>query len=92
MKKGATLFATHLCIGIAKDEADGGEEIALSGAIAANNHVMLRREGLNDSLILVAVAAISRRIWCCARESIPLKALDDDLFDMHLGAIACMRT
>ncbi len=50
MKKGAPLFPSHLCVGIAKDESDGGEEITLSGAIATHNHVVFWGEGLNDSL------------------------------------------
>lgn len=55
MEKGASLFASHLSVGIAEDEANGGEEVTFSRAIAPNNHIMFRREGLDHSLVLVAV-------------------------------------
>lgn len=57
MKKSLSLFATHLCVCIAQDESDGGEEVALSGAIATDYDIVLGRERLNDGLVLVAVGA-----------------------------------
>jgi len=48
------LLATQVDVGIAKDEADSGEEVALSGSIAPNNDISPWGEGLNDGLILVA--------------------------------------
>lgn len=50
-----TLFASHLSIRIAKDEADGGEEVGLSGSIATDDDVTFRRERLDDCLLLVTV-------------------------------------
>lgn len=42
MKKGIPLFATHLCVSVTEDKSDSGEEVALSRAIASNDHVVLR--------------------------------------------------
>lgn len=54
MQQGLSLFATHLGVGIAEDESDGGEEVALAGTIAADDDIVLGREGLDDGLVLVA--------------------------------------
>ena len=54
MKQGLSLFATHLSVGIAQDEADGGEEVALARAIATDDDIAVGREGLDLHLILVA--------------------------------------
>jgi hypothetical protein len=43
-----------LSVRITENEADGREEIALPGAIATNNDVQFWREGVDDSLVLVA--------------------------------------
>lgn len=59
MEEALPLLATHLGIGIAEDEADGGEEVALSGAIAADDDVGLGGEGLNDDLFFVAARGVS---------------------------------
>lgn len=67
MKKCASLFAPHLGVGIAKHKPDGCKEITLPGAITSYDDVMLRREGLNDGLILVAVVTI-RRVWLVKRK------------------------
>ena len=42
-------------IGITEDEADSREEVALAGAVASHNHIVLWRKGLNYSLFFVAV-------------------------------------
>lgn len=60
MEESAPLFAPHLCISIAEYETDGGEEIALPRAIAANDNVVFRRERLDDCLILVAIGILDR--------------------------------
>ena len=79
-------------IGIAKDEADSRKEIAFTGSIATNNHVVLRRKWLNHSLILIAIipTPLAEPDSCERRtrkqnEDIPFEALDDDLLDMHLA-------
>lgn len=54
MQKSLPLLATHLCICIAQDEPNGSEEVALAGAIAPHDHVVFRRKGFNDCLLLVA--------------------------------------
>ena len=41
MEETLALLATHLCVGIAKDEADGRKEVALSGAIATDDDICL---------------------------------------------------
>ena len=59
VKKSASLFPAHLCIGIAEDKSDGSEEITLSRAITPYDDIMFRGEGFDDSLILVAGKDIS---------------------------------
>lgn len=54
MEEGLALLAAQVDVGIAKDETDSGEEIALSGAIASDNNIGPWGEGLNDGLVLVA--------------------------------------
>ena len=54
VKKGLALFAPHLRIGIAQDESNGRKEIRLPRTIPTYNHIVLGREGFNDSLLLVA--------------------------------------
>ena len=56
------LLSTHLSICIAEDETNGGEEIAFSGAIVPNYHVVFRGERLDDGLFLVAVPVISFKL------------------------------
>lgn len=44
----------EMSVGIAEDEANGREEVTLSGTIAADNDVVFGGEWLNDRLIFVA--------------------------------------
>jgi hypothetical protein len=83
------LLLAHLRVGIAENEPDRGEEVALSGPIAPNDHVVLRREGLNDRLVLVAgtKSAPTRKAPAIAWIA-PLEALDDYLLDVHGGVRA----
>lgn len=83
MEESASLFAPHLSVCIAENETDGCEEITFPRAIAPYNDVVLRRERLNDGLILVAVVTISRIRFPGAID-VPFEALDDDLLDVHL--------
>lgn len=91
MEKALPLFATHLCIRIAQNEANGGEEVTFSGAIATDNHIGLWGKRFDYSLVLVAMGSISNEpdCWVNARAAmmsihIPFKALDDDLLDIHV--------
>ena len=45
-------------VGIAEDETNGRKEVAFTGTIATNDDIMLRGEGLNHGLILVAIMQI----------------------------------
>lgn len=60
MEEGLPLFAAHLGIGIAEDEADRGEEVALARAISADNDIGARREGFENGLVLVAALMLAR--------------------------------
>lgn len=60
MKKRLPLFATHLRVGIAEHKSDRREEVTLSGAISSDDDVEVRRKGLDDGLILVAIARQSQ--------------------------------
>lgn len=55
MKQSLTLLTSHLSICIAQDEADGGEEVGLSGSIATDDDIALWRERLDDCLLLVTM-------------------------------------
>jgi hypothetical protein len=82
-----TLLAAHLGIGIAKNESNSGEEVALARAIASNNNVSARRKGLNNGLVLVA-AACERLLegvllFQTRVSTLPFEALYDDLLDKH---------
>ena len=59
MKKSIPLLATHLRVGITEDESDSGEEVALSRAIAANDHIVLWRERFDNCLLFVATLEVS---------------------------------
>lgn len=61
MKKRLPLFSAKVSVGIAENEANGRKEITLAGTIAADDDIVFRRKGLNDSLILVAVEPRVRR-------------------------------
>jgi hypothetical protein len=50
-----------LRVGIAQDETDGGEEVALAGAIAADNNVGLVGKGLDNGLRFVAASQGQRK-------------------------------
>ena len=58
MKKSIALFATHLCVSIAENKSDSGEEVALPRAVAPNDDIVLWRERINRSLIFVALEAL----------------------------------
>ena len=55
MQESLAFLSAEMSVGIAEDEADGGEEIALARSVAADDNVRPRREGLDDGLVLVAV-------------------------------------
>ena len=55
MKKGLSFLSTQMGVGIAEDEANGREEVTLSGTIATNDNIVFRREGLDHGLVFVAV-------------------------------------
>lgn len=68
MKKSASLFAPHLRICIAENKTDGGKEVTLPGAVAPYDDIVLRREGLDDRLVFVAVVMIRGARNQCAQE------------------------
>jgi hypothetical protein len=55
MEEGLPLLAAQVGVGIAEDKTDGGKEVALSGAVAADDYIGSRGEGLDDGLVLIAV-------------------------------------
>ena len=78
-----------MCIGIAQDKSNGGEEVTLARSVAADDNIMLGREGLDDGLVLVAVVIC--QTWLRDLDvnvGSPLKALYDDLLDIHLGGLS----
>lgn len=91
VKKSLALLSAQVCVRIAENETNGGEEVTFAGTIAADNDIVFGRKGLDDGLILVA--AINSNLVMCSigrlSESlvgnIPLEALDDNLLDIHLG-------
>ena len=85
MEKRIALLTAHVRVGISKDKPNRSKEITFSGAIAANDHIMLRRKGLDYCLLLVAL--VSSAIAECdgISRSKPFEALNDDLFDIHRG-------
>lgn len=85
MQESLPLFACHLGVCIAEDEADCGEEVTLAGAIASNNDIRAGGEGLYDGLILVAARVLARkhREAPLPRSGLPFEALNDDLFNKH---------
>lgn len=79
-----------MSIGITEDEPNGREEVTLPRSIAADDDIVFGREGLNDRLVLVA-GELKRLISSslltaiqCAWDDSPLKALDNNLLDIHL--------
>lgn len=54
MKKSLALLPAKMGVGITENESNGGEEVTLAGTIAADDDIVLRREGLDNGLILVA--------------------------------------
>lgn len=82
VEESLALFAPHLGVGIAEDEANRGEEVTLARTVATDDDVVLGREGLNDRLVLVAAEQSAR---CCGSlpTDAPLEALDNNLFDVH---------
>ena len=61
MQQCLPFLSAHLCICIAENKADSGEEIALARAITPNDNVVLRGERFDDSLLLVAVKLLAGR-------------------------------
>jgi hypothetical protein len=55
MEKSLPFLASHLCVGIAKNETNSGEKITLAGTVTADDNIVFWRKGLNDRLVLVAV-------------------------------------
>ena len=70
---------------ITEHEPDGGEEIALAGSIAADDNIELRREGIDNCLVLVAGDIISIKLMTVMEGHIPFEALDGNLLDIHLA-------
>jgi hypothetical protein len=56
VQQSLSLLSAKMGVCIAKDKSDGREEITLSRTIAADDHIVFRRERLNNRLILVAKA------------------------------------
>jgi hypothetical protein len=90
VEKGLPLLAAHVCVGIAEDESNGGEEVTLARTIAPDDDIGPGREGLDDGLILVAARGrLSVQGYLRARSCVsgaPFEALDDNLLDVHLCA------
>lgn len=96
MKKGLAFLSAQVGVSIAENESNGREEVTLSGAIATNDDIMLRREWLDDRLVLVAVRQLlsaGRRTQASWVHScnIPFKALNNDLFNVHLDEARATR-
>ena len=58
MEQSLSLLPSHLCVGIAENETNGGEEVGLSGTIATDNDIKAGREGFDDGLVLVGLEAL----------------------------------
>ena len=84
MEQSLALLPSHLRVRIAEYESNGGEEVALSGTIATDNHIALWRERFDDGLFLVTGASLAIIRDHFVPYAIPLEPLDDDLLDMHL--------
>lgn len=54
MEEGLPFFPPHLGIRVGEDETDGGKEVGLAGAIAADDDIVFGREGLDDGLFFVS--------------------------------------
>ena len=48
------VLASELALVITQGKTHGGEEVAFARAIATDDDIALGREGLNESLVLVA--------------------------------------
>lgn len=55
MQQSLALFSAEVSVGIAQDESNCREEVALARTIATDDNIVLWRKGLNDRLVLVAV-------------------------------------
>lgn len=80
-----------MSIGIAEHKPNGRKEVTLPGSIATNNHIMLGRKRLDHRLVLVAIQPPCLSVTTSPNLALPLsvhdspfKALDDNLFDIHL--------
>lgn len=86
MQKSLALLPTEVGVGITEDKPNRRKEVTLSRTIAADDDIVFRREGLDDCLILVTIGIqvsgfIVVRLMVDVH--IPLKALDDNLLDIH---------
>lgn len=63
VKQSLALFPSHLRVGIAQNEANSGEKVALSGTIAADNDIVFGRKGFNDRLVFVAIDRIKLSVY-----------------------------
>jgi hypothetical protein len=59
VEKAYPFLAAESVLFIAQDETQGAEEVALARAIAADDDIALRREGLDLRLVFVAGALLS---------------------------------
>lgn len=91
MQESLTLLSPKVSVGIAKDKANGSEEVTLARTIAADDNIMLGGEWLDQRLVLVAklYSRLVRELRLKVIElglgdNIPFKALNDDLFHIHL--------
>lgn len=79
-----------MSVGIAEHKPNGRKEVTLPGPIATNNHVMFGRKRLDHRLVFVATqppcSSVTKLQYSCtvSVHSLPFKALDDNLFDIHL--------
>jgi hypothetical protein len=87
VQKRLSLLAAHARVCITEYKSNCGEKITLAGAIAADNNIVLRGERFNDGLFLVTIDASG---FAVTHHSglLPLEALNNNLFDMHVLRLA----
>lgn len=54
MEEGLPFFPPHLSVRVGEDETDGGKEVRLARAIAADDDIVFGREGLDNGLFFVS--------------------------------------
>jgi hypothetical protein len=96
MQESLTLLSAEVGVGITKDESNGSKEVTFARTIAADDDIVFGGEWLNDRLVLVAkgriLSEIARRTqYSFILANVPLKALDDDLLDIHRERIRATR-